>query len=75
MRSALTDARGATVTSGAPAGTVYDEAVSREVVARLQPLLGMDDAQVAELVDAVQGLHEADGIGAVLRLVRESAPR
>ena len=71
----VTDARGTTVSSGGAAGTVYDQAVSRALVARLQPLTGMDDQQVADLVGALQSLHEAPDLSGILDLVRASAPR
>jgi 2-methylcitrate dehydratase PrpD len=64
-----------TLSSGDPMGAVYDDAVSASLVHRLQPLTGMDDRQMDELVGTIKNLAEADDIGQILRLVRSSAGR
>jgi 2-methylcitrate dehydratase PrpD len=64
-----------TFSSGRAASTVYDAAVSDSLVARLQPLTGMNDQEMDELVNAIQTLDTADDIDGILRLIRASAGR
>ncbi len=61
-------------TSGPAAGTVYDAEVSRALVDRLQPLTGLDDEQVAELVATVGALDQQPNVEGLFDLVRASAP-
>jgi 2-methylcitrate dehydratase PrpD len=66
---------GDTLCSGAAAAATYDHAVSASLVARLQPLSGMDEVEMGVLVGAIETLHEADDIEVILGLVRNSAGR
>ena len=65
---------GTTVDSGPAAGTVYDREVSEALIGRLQPLTGLDDSQMAELVEVLSTLETRPGLDDVLALVRRSAP-
>jgi 2-methylcitrate dehydratase PrpD len=65
---------GGVVSSGDAALAVYDEHVSRELVGRLQPLTGLGDQQVADLVGLVQGLDRSGTVRDLLAVVRASAP-
>jgi len=69
----ITAADAVVVDSGAPRETVYDEAVARGLVERLQPATGLDDAQVVRFQAVLDHLEDAPVMEELLALVRESA--
>ena len=56
--------------SGQPRRVVYDDAVAAALVDRLRPLIGLKQAQMQRLLDAVETLDQRDGVGRLLDAIR-----